>query len=385
MEKWVSTFHIAHARFFDFNITKKRSVRIVFPNNVIGNKIRLKLANDFAENSAKIGEITIAECMEDGILTGSAIPVMVKGGKETILGVGEVLYTDEVAFDISYNTYIAVTMYFPEQPIIRAGGNTGRYALRTLEGNYCNSKNIRIDNDYHTVLPDGTAYEVEYPIPLLKSVEIQTKTKVKIVTVFGDSITAQCKWFTPFVKKLYVAYPGQVACGNNGVSGNQLLYDSPIMYQDAFGISGLHRFEEDVLSLAGLTHCIVALGTNDIGNAGVVDPNQKMPALEELLEAYRLLVKKAKGKQIKMVFMSILPRIDEMMNEEKEHIRQSVNQAVKEGQFFDQYIDLEQVMGIQGKNMLNPAYYATDGLHLNDTGGLHLCQALDVKEIYADE
>lgn len=103
--------------------------------------------------------------------------------------------------------------------------------------------------------------------PMFRSLDILTEEGYN-VAMLGDSITQMCYWYKPLTERLYKAYPGRIATGNQGIGGGRLCYDSPAPVLDMFGDAGYKRFLDEVVTINGLKYVMVSLGVNDLAMAG---------------------------------------------------------------------------------------------------------------------
>src|SRR5262249_7884121 len=122
------------------------------------------------------------------------------------------------------------------------------------------------------------------------------------LVTFGDSLTDGGGVVPPWPEVLsrrLRADGRQVAVVNAGISGNRLL-------RGGMGLSGLDRFEHDVLHRRGARWVMVLEGTNDLGSAGSVEPGTPPPTAEEIIGAYGQLVEAAHAAGLK-VYGGTLP------------------------------------------------------------------------------
>ena len=380
--KWVSEFATAHTKLFYYNEVTERTCRIILPCNLTGTKIRVKLSNRFGEGEALIGAMTAAICDAKGTLKEETLQVITVGGRDAFgVPAGGDLYTDEVPLAPAAGQYVAVSMYFPAQGRIASGGCIGHYTIRSIPGDYTGAAAFEAD----PIMVDGEYngqkffYEPESPLPVFQSLEVCTQDDVCAAAILGDSITAMDLWVRPFADALYAAYPGRVSCCNLGVSGNCLFHDSPAMFDNAFGIAGVNRFDADVLQLAGVKYCLLLIGTNDLGYPAIL-PGAAEATIGEFRAAYRSLADRAKEQGIETIALTLLPRQDVMMTPEREQVRQEVNRMLLEEGIFDQVIDLEAVLrGDDGA--LRPELYADDGLHVSAAGGAKLAEYISYRSM----
>lgn len=357
MGHWVASFHDAFSGQLFESEASDMTVRVIVPNNLNGTKIRLCLSNEYSGAALQIGEVWVAVCNAHGEGLGQSRRLTVKGKTAVVLQAGEVAYTDETDYVLTAGEYVAMTMYFPKGTVIRSGSLLYSYLPSTRSGNHCQE--------------EWKHAPAELSIIALKRLDVYTDGKPCVISAFGDSITAGCSWYTPLRQRLYREYPTRVAMGNTGICGNRLLSDSPVMYQNWFGNAGVSRFGQDVLSVPGISHCIFALGTNDIGYLGTNLDDQNQPLKPQMVvRALELLVSRAREKGVRCIYMPVFPRRDADFIEEKERMRRMVNEEVKRQGFFDEIMEMDSVLSDSKSGNIKAEYVQEDGLHLNEEGGL---------------
>jgi lysophospholipase L1-like esterase len=132
--------------------------------------------------------------------------------------------------------------------------------------------------------------------------------------------------------------------------------------------SGLARFDRDVLSVAGATHVILALGNNDIIQPGALGSNGKAlidPALAmsapEIIAAYRQLIDRAHAHGLKVIGATQMPyegvAIQGYASPDKLAKRDAVNAWIRTGGAFDGVIDFDAALRDPAHpQRLTPAY-----------------------------
>jgi lysophospholipase L1-like esterase len=219
----------------------------------------------------------------------------------------------------------------------------------------------------------------------------------RLVVAFGDSVidgdgsTLDADANLPSDLSRRVAGAGDdshIAVVNAGIAGNRLLSEGSGL-SESFGPSGLARFERDVLSLPGVTHVVVLEGLNDIGFPGaklgdeyLADPKDVRSA-EQIIDGHRTLIERGHARGVKVIGATISPfeevRFPGYYSEEKEKIRQKVNEWIRTGGAFDGVIDFDAVLRDPehpGRMLAKFAY--RDYLHPNDDGYRAMAGAVDL-------
>lgn len=386
MEKWVSSFHIAQRGIFlESNNGMERTVRVVFPNNLNGSAVRLVLSNKYSDTPARVTDLNIAVCSEDGILDCNTIKQLTfKGANETSLEPGEEKVSDEIFYETKEGTYLAVSMYFPDKELLKSGSSLGTaeyggYTLRSEIGNYTKTADMPLNNETDAFVRQAGGDQAA-DAPLFRSLDILTKEGYN-VAMLGDSITQMCYWYKPLTKRLYEAYPGRISTGNQGIGGSRMCYDSPVPFFTMFGDAAYKRFLDEVITISGLKYVMVALGGNDLGIAGTdLAGVEEMLTMEQYQEACKTIVKAAHEKGVKVYACTITPNeIQERGNtQDREDLRREINRWLCTTDLFDAYIDYSEVVGQGELPGLKPEYNFGDGCHLNEKGGKAVADSVDL-------
>jgi lysophospholipase L1-like esterase len=125
----------------------------------------------------------------------------------------------------------------------------------------------------------------------LTGVLVEPRAPPRAIVTFGDSITdgtnstvnANGRWPDVLARRLRDAGPA-IAVLNQGISGNRVLIDCA-------GVSGLARFERDVLSQPAVSHVVILLGINDIGWPGTaIEPNGIIRTADDIVAGYKQMI-----------------------------------------------------------------------------------------------
>jgi lysophospholipase L1-like esterase len=147
---------------------------------------------------------------------------------------------------------------------------------------------------------------------------------------------------------------------------------------DSSGAPGLARFDDDVLGTAGVTHAVVALGTNDLGQPGTpAAPNEPVPTAEELIAAFNTLVTKSGAAGIQVAVATITPfRPAEGYNDQREKIRQEINEWIRSRSGDWSVLDFDaELRDPIDQTTLAPQSDSGDHVHPNEAGQDRLAQA----------
>ncbi len=225
----------------------------------------------------------------------------------------------------------------------------------------------------------------------ISAVLVPAQRSQRLVVTMGDSVTdgdgstvdADRNWPNDLARRLGKTAEGsKVAVVNAGIAGNQLLHDG-------FGVSGLARFDRDVLAMPGITHIVLLEGMNDICFPGVKLGSRSLAdaadvrTSEDLMTAYRQLIARAHAAGIKVIGATLTPFegvvIPGYSSASKEAERQTVNQWIRTSGAFDGVIDFDAVVrDPEHPSRLLPRLASGDHLHPNDAGYQAMADAIDL-------
>lgn len=226
----------------------------------------------------------------------------------------------------------------------------------------------------------------------LSVVEVDSDDALGTIVTFGDSITdgvgstpgADRRWPDVLAERLDQAGL-EYAVANAGISGNRLL--SPGM-----GESALARLDEDVLSLPGVTHMIVFIGVNDIGNRyGPQRPgfpgltlDQPEIDVDQMIAGYRQIITRARTHGIAVIGAPIGPYKGAMYwSEEGEAARQAINDWIINSGEFDAVTRLDLAFADPADpSTMREGYHMGDFLHGSDEGLRAVGESIDL-ELFA--
>ncbi|GAB3466430.1 SGNH/GDSL hydrolase family protein [Streptomonospora sediminis] len=394
---WVGTWAAAPTAAPDTAtpVLRDATVRQVVHTSAGGDRVRLRLTNEFGETPLHIGEVRVALHAAPADAAGSAGPEAAAGpagtgidphtdrpvtfgGRTPVrIPAGAPVLSDPVRLDLPPRADLVVSLYLPERAPVTTLHGSARQENGIAAGNATGDTSI-------------TATETITEWYFLSGVSVRARSRnTGAVVALGDSITdgsdsttnANRRWPDLLAQRL-----GHTGVLNAGIGGNRLLHDpNPPAGSEAedraalFGPSALRRFDRDVLAQPGAEHVIVLLGVNDLGQPGRAAPESETVTAEQLINAHRQLIARAHAGGLRIHGGTILPfkgaiGVDTPENEAK---RQAVNEWIRTSGAYDGVIDFAAATrDPHDPQRLHPDYDSGDHVHPNDAGMQALADAV---------
>ena len=343
------------------------SIRQIVHISVSSPTLRLKLSNRVGEEDLEINSVSLANSVSQG--SGEIDPLTITpitfGRKESVvIPAGEEMYSDPFYYPLKVQSEVAISIYFGEVPpqiTSHAGSRTFSFIEK---GNKINK--IKFSDEFKT----AHWYIIE-------AIEVSSSPTKKAVVCYGDSITdgrgstddKQNRWTDFLSKKLYLNDATRnVAVVNAGI-GATFVWNE-----------GQERFERDVLNIKGSAYIIVLYGVNDILFSEA--------KAEQVIDAYKVLIKKAHEKKKFIFGATILPfGSNDNWSKAKDEVRNEVNEWIrntgKDEEGFDYFFDFDEIIK-DPKNTSNlfGEYDCGDGLHLSSKGYKALVDSIDNLKLF---
>ena len=201
-----------------------------------------------------------------------------------------------------------------------------------------------------------------------------------VVVAVGDSITdgnlydGLRGWPGVLARRLA---PQGISVVDAVIGGNRVL--SP---QGPVERSLLARFDDDVLTIPGMTHIILLEGINDIGGMGTSEPYGPLPTVSaaELIAGYRQVIAKAHMRNVKVIGATILPFAGSFYySPAKDVIRRAVNQWIRTSGEFDGVIDFAAALRDPSEPDRIRPNLTVDHLHPNGEGYRLMGEMIDLR------
>jgi lysophospholipase L1-like esterase len=355
-----------------------RTIRQIVHLSIGGDKVRVRLSNEFGAKPVLIGAASVATAGGTSeVVSASLRPLTFGGAKSVIIQPGAPAVSDPVEFKVAPLADVAVSLYLPAATELGTVHATG---LQTA---------------YVSTTGDFTASS-EFPVVdrfvnrfFLTGVMVEPSSPMRAIVTFGDSITdgtastvnGNARWPDVLARRLKEA-GAAVAVLNQGIAGNRVL-------SDGAGVSALARFERDVLSQPGVSHVVVFVGINDFGFPGTaIEPNGIVRTADEIIAGYKQLIERAHLRSIKVIGSPLTPFENALsggpnqgyFTPEKEAKRLAVNNWIRTSGAFDGLIDFDRVVADPAHpSAIAAAYDSGDHLHPNDAGYKAMGESVDLK------
>src|SRR5437660_1614972 len=343
-----------------------------------GDRLRVRISNAYGNHPLAIGAAQIA--LRDkgpAIVADTGRKLSFAGSDSAVIAAGAVLFSDPVELAVPPLADLAVSFHLPGE-VLANFAITGRYARQT---NYISPPgNFVADR----VMPVGNLSDQWF---FLCGVDVLASGEAGGVVALGDSLTdgnistidAFCRWPDQLARRLNQRANSTggrpIGVMNNGLGGNRILHDIR-------GDSGLKRFDRDVLSQPGVTHCIVMLGTNDLRNRWA-KPEEEVTG-EQMIAGLQQMAVRAHSRGIKLIAATLTPFGNETFmanawNPTREKHRVTLNTWIREGGAFDGVADFDAaVRDPEIPTQMAAKWDCGDGLHQSDAGYCHLADVIDL-------
>jgi lysophospholipase L1-like esterase len=343
------------------NVTVRQIVRLSHR----AKRIRIRISNEFGEQSMILGPVHVALAGEDGsTIAGSDHALTFSGQTTPTIPTGAPLLSDPLDWEIPALTKLAISIYVPGH-IVPPAHRASEYV--SAPGDFVDAPSM----PGATLVRNGA---------LVSQVDIVSFAAPRAVVTFGDSITEGFGssvnefrgWSDRLAERLVNnRKTGDWAVVNAGINSNRLLHNGP-------GGGALTRFDRDVLSTPGVAAIILFEGINDIGYSTTLPSEAITPA--QLIGAYEQLIERAHMHGIAVIGATITPYEGaHYYAPTGEQTRQTVNAWIRGSRVFDGVIDFDAVLRDPAHpSRVLPALERGDHLHPNDAGYAAMAEAIDL-------
>lgn len=379
--QWVGTWGTAIQEYRDSEKPETSlsgsTIRQVVRISTGGEKLRLKLSNQYDTSPLNIESIHIAPTTDEGgsgangsdkvngrpeIDTTKDTKVTFTGNDFISIGPGETAVSDTIAYEADDLSRITVTMKVASAPAKISGHTGSRTTSYIKSGAAVDAQNLGSDAE----TKDNWFY--------IAGLDVQKEDGYGAVVCLGDSITdgrgvtinADNRWSDVLAQRLKGSGDTEtLSVLNMGIGGNTV-------YGGGLGPNALDRFDRDVMGQSGVKYVIILEGINNI-NSSSVNASNRDEVVNKLISAYQEFITKAHAQGIKVYGGTITPfEGTSTYNEDTKYIRNSVNSWIRDnagntgenGQvYFDEYIDFASVVQVEGNEEKLKESYQNDNLH----------------------
>jgi lysophospholipase L1-like esterase len=377
---WTSDFPLPLG--FPSNLSGQ-TIRQVARVSIGGSKVRIVLSNDYGKWPVKVGAAHVALTADEaaGIEPGSDRALTFGGKDSIVIPPGAPVISDPVDLAVAPLSELSVSLYFPGSAPTDTMHWDGHQTAFVATGNKVAEA---------AFAPESQQTQRVF----LSEILVDAPEGARAVVMFGDSITdgdgstvdGNDRWPDNLARRLAEAGGGPVAVLNQGISGDKVL-------SDRMGVNALARFERDVLAQPYADTVVLMMGINDIGWPGCgLAPNDEEPTADDIIAGYRQLIERAHADGMRIIGATLTPfgdafaggPFDGYYTEDKEKIRQAVNDFIGNGGAFDGVIDFDKVVVDPARpGHIKPEFDKGDHLHPNTAGYAAMADSIDLELLAA--
>jgi lysophospholipase L1-like esterase len=377
-QTWVPTWTASVApAATPYAVIQNRTIRQIVHTSAGGKLVRIRISNAYGATPLHVDGVKIAlRDKGDAIRPGSSAEVRFQGAPSVAIAPGAFVESDPLPFEVPAQGDLAISTYVAGP----AEATTLHFAQRNAV--YFAAGDVTGAPSVTSVAAPSTGQGILW----LDEVEVAGAKATRAVVAFGDSITdgagppadANATWPDVLYGRLRKAGIETVAVSNAGIGGDRLLHNGSWIQ---FGVSGLARFDSDVLAQPNVKSVIVLIGINDIGQVPQFAQASEHVSAEEIERGLAQLAARAHEKGLKIYVGTLTPfrdtKIPNYFSEAKEADRQAVNQWIRASKLFDGVADFDKALedpAHPGKML--PAYDSGDSLHPSAAGDKAIADAI---------
>lgn len=360
--KWVGTWSTAPQLVEPGNMPPSpglanNSLRQVVRVSIGGDTLRVKFSNEFSKSPLTMKSVQIAVSTGGNSINESTNKELkFNCNSQVTMNAGLAVTSDPIAFKLTPRMDVAITISYGQTSTTVTGHPGSRTTSYLLAGSA-------------TAATDFTAAVTTDHWYNINTIDVLAPSSAGCVAILGNSITdgrgsttnLQNRWPDVFSESLLKnSLTRQVGVLNLGIGGNCVL-------AGGLGPTAVSRYERDILDQSGIRWAVVFIGVNDIG--GVKTADAAITKTKDLISAFRLMVKKAHAKNIRIYGATILPfNGNGYHNQYSESCRNAVNKWIRAKGNYDGYIDFEKAMRSPQDSTKLVSTYQNDGLHPDAAG-----------------
>lgn len=357
----------------DWSITDA-TIRLIARSTIAGDRVRIRLENMYGDTPLRVGAASIAlRNIGPWLVPGSSRPVRFGGDGEVTIPPGEHVVSDAVDLVVGAGQDLAVSLYVPGRSVrssIHRNALTTSYVTAAGSGD-------------QTEVPHGDPFNETTPwMHWLSAIEVRSSSARGAIVAFGDSITdGSCatrdghdRWVDVLYTRLvHAAGAAQLGMVNAGIGGNTAIRVPPVGSTPA-----VERMDRDVLSLSGISHLVIFLGTNDL---------RRNATAEQVIAGLDEIVTRAKSRGLTVIAATMIPRNpvpsrglppDLGFDATRNVRRHQINAWIRSHERLDAVLDFDAlVRHVEDPDLINPVYDC-DGIHPNVFGYAAMGRSIDL-------
>ncbi len=326
-----------------------RTLREVIQVSLGADRFRLRLSNEFSDESVKIKAVYVADALDSCDIRTKSVRYLSFGGKKNVtIAPRQAVESDVCSYDLKPLQRLAITIQYGATPVHATSHRGSRTTSFLAPGAVKPGARFvaaeRVDHWYN-----------------IAALEVPAASQ-SCVAILGNSITdgrgsttnKQNRW----PDQMAAAFVGKVGVLNLGIGGNCVL-------QGGLSEPALQRFSRDILGQQGVTAVIIFQGTNDIGGS----KGDSEQVAQRLKEAYRSFIGQLHDRGIRVYGATITPfKGNGWYSFYHEAARRDVNEWIRTSGAFDGVIDFDALIRDEADPERIREGWHDDGLHPNAEG-----------------
>lgn len=391
MSQWKRSWYASQTQFddrffghaFSHASFENQTVRMVIHPHDYGSIWRIKFSNLYGVYPLTLDSVTLASHRNNVNFDDQDVGnVTFKGSSKIVIPVGKELYSDPISYHADPSTDLTISLYLPVYTKVSTWHFSPARSTYIAQGN-------------QTKVNDGKIFDTSthsyYWLTALDVEVMSSEVDPGVFVVMGDSITegyasslnANQRWPDLLLNRIRQVSHAQPfpSILNAGLTGNMILRDARDVEEGAaLGLANagermLDRLEREGFTQPGLKGIIFNCGINDIfGDA----------TSEQLIRGLNEMIDRTKKQHLKVAICTVTPfGKSHFFTDEREKVRQEVNQWIRSNAQTDLIIDLDRTLADpQEPTQMLHIYDSGDKAHPNDDGNKAIAEAIPLSFFY---
>lgn len=387
MTKWIPSWRYVPINYNqDLAVFADITQTCVFSNNIGGEAIRIRFNNLYHAAPMVIDHAAVALYNRVTGVVSPRLPVTLNGKERIVIPGDSRPYSDAIALKVTPQDDFLVYCYFGEKTVVRSVCTTStgigwQSVHQTGDFSKTDGLGFTIKSQLAPVLANDP-YPPQFAVGLC-DISVLAAEDVKLIALFGDSITHMSFFMDPLLERLSSRFPGKYAVMNAGIAGNRIQKTFPKCegfpgegYQ--FGIAGKDRFYADVYDGADPDIVFVMEGVNDCSHSlCFFEPD--VPTAQDIFDALANVVQQAHAQGSRVYLSTIAPfgAFADSWRDAAEALRCGCNAIIRQCRIADGIVDMDAILRDPGDpHRMQAGLHLGDGVHPNWRGGSRMAQAL---------
>ena len=370
------------------NGANNQTFRLIVKPDLWGRRMRFRFANTVGTQSVTFADVFVG-LQESGaaVVPGSNRPVTFKGQRSIVVAPGQSAYSDPVELPYAADPAspslagrkLAVSFHVP------APSGPMTWHAKAMQTSYLTAPGAGSHGADER--DDAFSYSTISWF-FLDAIDVAAPADTMVVVAFGASITdgslstlnGDDRWPDFLSRRLHAAYGPRVSVVNAGMSANEI-------WRPAIGgVSGLERFEREILCLAGLNAIVGIDGINDLAIANA--------SADKVIEGIRETAKRVRAHgRIKIIAGTFTSSLGASGNifavygtPDMAQRREAVNRFIRGAGVFDGVADFEAALIDPKSGEMRAEFQPNstvggpgDKVHPNRAGYQAMAKAVDIK------